>query len=335
MSNVILQPNKIILTKYHFESKSKFGGSSKFLYDKDLGLIQKEKTTKKKHNTHYSASVLKRTPAHSVDCYVLLKKIKIEQFWSDLLPVFDFPTLKISDLTDNKKVEKSYKLNKVKIRKKIHSLLNTSEAKKRLMFVTITFPSMTTDENAFRFYNTWLTKLRKINYLHTYIWVSERQKNGTLHFHLLTTDYVKVKDWNTFMKDTLINEYNKDNQVFNGYDPTNYNGIDLAKNRKTKKVVNFAEKRNAKSLSIYVTKYITKNDTVFSRLVWHCSRNVSALFTSVYQYFSSADLKKYTVDNIVKFINTDFSTVYILIKELPISFFKDYNETNELIFNSI
>jgi len=203
------------------------------------------------------------------------------------------------------------------------------------MFVTITFPEGTADENAFRFYNTWLTKLRKINYLHTYIWVSERQKNSTLHFHMLTTDYVKIVDWNRFMKETLINEYNKDNQIFNGYNPENYNGIDLAKNRKTKKIVNFADKKSSKSLSIYITKYITKNDTVFTRLVWHCSRNVSALFTSVYQYFTHLDIQKYIKENTLKFFATDYSIIYILKRELPNHFFIEYEEINNLIVNSI
>lgn len=37
-----------------------------------------------------------------------------------------------------------------------------------------------------------------------------------------------------------------------------------------------------KTLIGYLTKYITKNNIEFYRLPWHCSRNVSKLFTSMY-----------------------------------------------------
>ena len=61
-----------------------------------------------------------------------------------------------------------------------------------------------------------------------------------------------------------------------------YNGVDIAKNRKEKKVTNFAlGKRGRRALVTYITKYITKNDATFEHLAWHNSRGFSQLFTGI------------------------------------------------------
>jgi hypothetical protein len=61
-----------------------------------------------------------------------------------------------------------------------------------------------------------------------------------------------------------------------------YNGVDIAKNRKNRKVTNFAGSRKGRTaLTYYITKYITKNNSEFSHLAWHNSRGFSMLFTGV------------------------------------------------------
>ena len=59
-----------------------------------------------------------------------------------------------------------------------------------------------------------------------------------------------------------------------------YNGVDIAKNKKTKRTTNFAKQKNQKNLTSYITKYVTKNKETFKHLAWHCSREYSALITS-------------------------------------------------------
>lgn len=49
-----------------------------------------------------------------------------------------------------------------------------------------------------------------------------------------------------------------------------YNGVDVKKVGKSKN-----------GLISYMAKYVTKNDVEFYRLPWHCSRDVSRLFTSI------------------------------------------------------
>ena len=53
-------------------------------------------------------------------------------------------------------------------------------------------------------------------------------------------------------------------------EPEIYQGVDV------KRV-----KSGGKTLFRYLTKYITKNDPWFYRFPWHCSPDISRLFTSV------------------------------------------------------
>jgi hypothetical protein len=60
-----------------------------------------------------------------------------------------------------------------------------------------------------------------------------------------------------------------------------YNGVDIAKDRKTKRVINFAKQNKHKSLANYLTKYVTKNEGRFQHLAWHNSRGYSNLITQL------------------------------------------------------
>jgi hypothetical protein len=79
-------------------------------------------------------------------------------------------------------------------------------------------------------------------------------------------------------------------------DAKNYNGVDIAKNRKTRKVTNFAQKKSTKTLVNYLTKYITKNNGKFTHLAWHSSRDYSNLITSIRlteKEFNESGIKNY------------------------------------------
>ena len=41
------------------------------------------------------------------------------------------------------------------------------------------------------------------------------------------------------------------------------------------------DQNGRKTLIVYLTKYVAKNDIEFYRLPWHCSRDISRLFTSI------------------------------------------------------
>lgn len=198
--------------------------------------------------------------------------------------------------TKNGKTARSYNLNKTKVRKKITALCRLDNAKRFIAFYSISFPVNAPDDVLYRIFNKWLTNCRKRYNLNTYLWVAERQKNETLHFHLLTTDRMNVQEVNKAMSESINNEVLKGNLSWGNSSKENYNGVDVDSPQKPKKRQNETREQYRKRLSkrnkvdkkqvvkwitTYLTKYITKNNIEFKRLPWHCSRNVSALFTSV------------------------------------------------------
>jgi hypothetical protein len=176
---------------------------------------------------------------------------------------------------------KYYKVAKTEVRNRILGMINTQRGKKELYFWTVTFPEGTIDAVAYRLFQIWLTTLRQKKWLREYLWIAERQQNGTIHFHLAIPHRLSVVAANNAMR-TILKTAAKRNEIpFNVYRCKRYNGIDIAKNRTTRRVTNFAIKKGSRSLANYLTKYVTKNDEGFNHLAWHNSRGFSALFTGI------------------------------------------------------
>jgi hypothetical protein len=176
---------------------------------------------------------------------------------------------------------REYHVNKLEVRQRLFTMINTMKGGRELYFWTVTFPKGTTDQVAYRAFNTWLTTLRQKKFLRNYLWIAERQENGTIHFHIAIPHKMSVVHANRMMRVTLATFAKRREIPFSTFQCKRYNGIDIAKNRKTGRVTNFAIKKGARSLAHYLTKYVTKNDTRFSHLAWHNSRGFSALFTGI------------------------------------------------------
>ncbi len=192
------------------------------------------------------------------------------------------------------KDKQTYTINKTEIRSRIFAMIGSQPpGSRQLYFWTITFPMKTNDETIYRLFNTWLTKLRERKLLKDYLWIAERQKNGTLHFHMCIPHTMNVKIANREMMVTLCNAARLGN--LNNYALHNckrYNGVDISKQttfnnttkqfERKKQATNFAQgKRGQRALLGYITKYVTKNNSSFPHLAWHNSRGFSSLFTSV------------------------------------------------------
>lgn len=190
-----------------------------------------------------------------------------------------FSTLKEKLLTQN--TEKTFVVHKSEVRRRLLTMIQTKKGKKELYFWTITFPKNIPDTVAYHAYNIWLTALRQKKYLRGYLWIAERQQNGTVHFHIAIPHKMSVQMANRLMMVTLCNLQKEGVIDYNIHFLKRYNGVDIAKNRNTKRVTNFAIKKGGRSLAVYLTKYVTKNDAKFSHLAWHNSREFSALFTGV------------------------------------------------------
>lgn len=214
-----------------------------------------------------------------------------------------------------KERKKSYTVNKKEVRQRILGYINTQRGKKQLFFWTVSFPDKTPDDFCYQALNTWLTMLRKYRMLKDYLWVAERQDGkraapgklptNTIHFHIAIPHYMNVHRANAMMRGTL-KTFAKQGLI--PYQPhsvqiAKYNGVDLCKHKVTRRPVNFAIKKGAKALSIYLTKYVTKNNAgvpnelgeievpAFTHLAWHNSRGFSALFTGV--AFTITEFKKF------------------------------------------
>lgn len=219
--------------------------------------------------------------------------------------------------------KKSYSINKPRVRQRILTYINTQKGAKQLFFWTVTFPAGTPDDACYQAFNTWLTKLRSPQVSKTgkqipamlkdYLWIAERQEGaritdgraatGTIHFHIAIPHYMNVQRANALMRDTLRNlakkgvcpgaVCGKDGTTYFLPSIAKYNGVDICKHRKTKRVINFAVKKGSRALASYLTKYVTKNDAGvkdeqgneiqpgFSHLAWHNSRGFTCLFTAV------------------------------------------------------
>lgn len=180
--------------------------------------------------------------------------------------------------------KRCYGIAKQIVRNRMRAMVNMLRSctdrmrKPKLYFFTITFQDSTPDGTCYRVLNTWLTILRQKKLLRSYLWVAERQKNGTIHFHMAVPHYMNAPKVNRIMKNCLLDLKNKGDLVNWAREKiVKYNGVDIAKNRETKRPVNFAAGGKEKALANYLTKYITKNDTTMDHLAWHCSRDWSAL----------------------------------------------------------
>jgi len=160
------------------------------------------------------------------------------------------------------------------IRQRIKAWIDVIGGIDRVKFFTLTFPQGTPDELTKKARNIWLTQVRANDALVSYLWVAERQGNGTLHYHLLTNHVIPIKAANGWMRETLRNMGDAVPWSYAGQ-VDKYNGVDILRK--------IDRPRNIYGVEDYVCKYLTKTDfgpngSNISQ-PWHCSRDFGALVT--------------------------------------------------------
>lgn len=190
-----------------------------------------------------------------------------------------------------------YSIDKTEVTNRIKGYLNQMRGEKMLYFWTISFPNGTPDDSAYILLNKWLTRLRTERMIKDYLWIAERQENNTVHFHMVINQKMNVQKANKYMRASIMHSINKGEIMYSRLDAMRYNGVDIAKDRKTRRVTNFAKGNKQKSLSNYLTKYITKNNSTFAHLAWHSSRGYSNLITAV--RFTMSEYSKGNVEQLV------------------------------------
>ena len=194
-----------------------------------------------------------------------------------------------------KKRRSTYRLNKTKVRNKLTALCRLEASKRFIAFYSVSFPSGCADSVIYRMFNKWLTNCRKRYNLRTYAWVAERQDNGTLHFHILTPNWMNVKAVNKAMATTINNEVLKGNATWSNSSVEKYNGVDVdspqfPKKRQHENRDQYRKRKadakkgdvrlRMKWIASYLVKYVTKSQEEFVHLPYHSSRDVSVLFIS-------------------------------------------------------
>jgi len=272
--------------------KARHGGTKIIVQRPDLGLILK------KNDTTTIKEITKR------------KKVKKIDPNNEIIQV------------EKVKIIKYYSVNKTQVSHRIRNFVNQMTSERKLYFWTITFPAGTSDDTAFICFNKWLTRVRKELNLNSYLWITERQDGKkledqsktatqTIHFHIAIHQRMCVQKANRYMRACLFTCIDKGEIEYSRQQAKSYNGVDIAKDRKTKRVINFAKNDKQKALTNYLTKYLSKSNQSFQHLAWHCSRDYSNLITSI----------RITMD---EFIKTTYETLLPIKPTINSEWFEFY-----------
>lgn len=163
---------------------------------------------------------------------------------------------------------------KTKIKKKLFSFFGQY---KRLTFLTLTFVNLIEDKLAVKILGKFLENIKKADTDFEYLWVAERQTNNevfkdNIHFHLITNKFWNIERYWKYWTDL---------QAKHGIKPRDEN-YKASSSFDVKSITS----KNAKGISVYLTKYVTKNKSEFNCQPWNCSKKVSMLYTDFYTGFS-------------------------------------------------
>lgn len=224
--------------------------------------------------------------------------------------------------------------------KKIHNF--------RLAFITLTLPAAQkspTKEITENLLNQFLTELRQRTKIENYVWRLEFQKNGNVHYHLVTDtyiDYFLIKQlWNKNLEKLgYISDYQTkfENMTFREYaaysklnPKTEFQAIKdryargVRSNWRNPNSVDVKVVTNKRAAAAYMSKYFTKNpegQTICNQYdtpensktmrLWFCSRSLSKLnsisdYTEAFQYDLKAIISSAKK---VKKVVMDYCTMY-------------------------
>lgn len=229
-----------------------------------------------------------------------------------------------------------------------------------LSFITLTLPSKqnhTDNEIKSSCLNQFLVEISKYHHVTQYVWRSEYQKNGNIHFHLLVNRYIhwsQVRDrWNRIInKLGYVDVYRTELKKFHesGFQVRK----DLLKNWNAKaqyrafkfgtltdwhnpNSIDVHSVRGIRNLGSYLTKYMSKNESETNQQlsdilenkkdigrIWGCSTLFSNIKGAINDVDSTLehDLKKLEELKPDLFFHGDYFTVihadYLLLEELKL-----------------
>lgn len=159
-----------------------------------------------------------------------------------------------------KSQRRTYGVDKSKLMDRLNAYVMLKRSRKFLAFYSVSVPAGNSDESVKRLWNSCLTSLREKLNLRSYIWVMERQGNGTMHYHMLTNDYMPVRGVNQIVASCIQQYVEKGLMHWGQSSIVKYNGVDVVNISKRAKLFKGGSTRKAYEMTVrYVTKYMSKN----------------------------------------------------------------------------
>lgn len=230
-----------------------------------------------------------------------------------------------------------------------------------ISFITLTLPSPQVHEDSEitkHVLGTFLDRGRKLGIFENYVWRAEKQKNGNIHYHLLTDSYASFSMiqnlwFISLRKFGYLQAYA---EKFQNMSFADYSNLSFNKDKSVNEIAgSYARGKRSNwqkppachvqsidSVSAvikYVAKYVAKEDSENENIVtgrsWGCSQSVSSLtkdFTSTQElskdwYHAGAEIMRRKV------INTDFFSMVIFKITSLCAWFPEVKKTIEKIVN--
>lgn len=191
--------------------------------------------------------------------------------------LFDSETGEEKEINKNLYTGKITEYSKKRLKRAINLLVATAEPKEainfrtgktftfKVNFITLTLPApqkdVTDKQLKAEAFDPFIKRMKRKYKLNNYVWRAERQKNGNLHFHILTDTYIRYDylrdNWNSCLRKWhFISDFK---EKFNHDKP---NSTDVHSIQKIKNV------------AAYVVKYMSKDGgeaDIIEGKIWDCS----------------------------------------------------------------
>lgn len=208
------------------------------------------------------------------------RKMQEKKARQKCVPVFHGENESTDSSGAEDKAPRQYRFNAKEVRRRAMAYALLRRSARFLAFYSISFPEGMPVDTAYRIWNVFLTRARRDFGLRSYLWVAELQKNGTPHFHMLTNDWLNVRDCNSAMAVTIDEAVSRGECSWGKSSFSRYNGVDVRRVGAKGRSRSIARTSDVmRGVSMYLAKYMAKQGRLSERRLWHCSRLVSALVT--------------------------------------------------------
>lgn len=312
-------------------------------------------------NSRYSFTVTKKEIIYPSKLIVMNDVIK----WDNVLQCEAKKAVRIEKEKLERKFhnfELSYS-SRLKLIKKINWLFSCAKSRSiksysgkeiynfKVNFITLTLPSKqihTTAEITKECFQRWLNEMRERCKMNNYVWRLEYQKNGNVHYHLVTDTFIDwhlaTKVWNRIINYLgYVSEYQKKmaKMSFQEY-ASNYqnDAFEIVKKRyikgksekwKNPNSVDCKSANHQNNIASYISKYFGKKDTKgvkkneldnesnsFALRLWFCSRSLSKLDV-INQFAEVAELP-------LEYIISNCENVFKVVHEYCTVYYYDFNK---------